>query len=93
VRVGTDIEAPRKLVHVAPRYPPDALQARLQGKVILECTIGTDGRVEKVEVKRGSPLLDDSAREAVRQWVYEPTRLNGVPVPVIMTVTVDFSLR
>jgi TonB family protein len=93
VRVGTDVEAPRKLVHVAPRYPPDALQARLQGRVILECVIGADGRVEKVEVKRGAPLLDDSAREAVRQWVYEPTRLNGVPVPVIMTVTVDFSLR
>jgi TonB family protein len=93
VRVGTDVEAPRKLVHVAPRYPPEALQARLQGKVILECVIGPDGRVEKVEVKRGAPLLDDAAREAVRQWVYEPTRLNGVPVPVIMTVTVDFSLR
>jgi TonB family protein len=92
-RVGTDVEAPRKLVHVAPRYPPEALQARLQGKVILECVIGTDGRVEKVEVKRGAPLLDDAAREAVRQWVYEPTRLNGVPVPAIMTVTVDFSLR
>jgi protein TonB len=65
----------------------------VQGTVILECTIGPDGRVTGVEVKRGAPLLDGAAREAVRQWVYEPTRINGVPVPVVMTVTVNFELR
>ena len=92
MRAGTDVEAPRKLVHVPPTYPPEAVQARRQGTVTLECVIGPDGRVEKVEVKRGAPLLADAAREAVRQWVYEPTRLNGVPVPVIMTVTVNFNL-
>jgi TonB family protein len=92
-RAGADVGEPRKLVHVPPTYPPDALQARVQGTVILECTIGPDGRVTDVEVKRGSPLLDDAARQAVRQWRYEPTRLNGVPVPVVMTVTVNFRLR
>jgi TonB family protein len=92
-RVGTDVGAPRKLVHVPPTYPPEALQARVQGTVILECAIGPDGRVTGMEVKRGNPLLDDAAREAVRQWVYEPTRINGVPVPVVMTVTVNFELR
>lgn len=65
----------------------------MQGTVILECTIGPDGRVTDMEVKRGVPLLDDAAIEAVRQWAYEPTRLNGVPVPVVMTVTVNFRLR
>jgi TonB family protein len=92
-RVGIDVGEPRKLVHVPPTYPPEALRARVQGTVILECTIGPDGRVTGVEVKRGAPLLDGAAREAVRQWVYEPTRLNGVPVPVVMTVTVNFELR
>ncbi len=92
-RVGVDVKEPRKLVHVPPRYPAAALQARVQGKVILECVIGPDGRVRDVEVKRGAPLLDDAARDAVRQWVYEPTTLDGVAVPVIMTVTVNFALR
>jgi len=91
--VGIDVGEPRKLVHVPPTYPPEAQQARVQGTVILECTIGPDGRVTDMEVKRGVPLLDDAAIEAVRQWVYEPTRLNGVPVPVVMTVTVNFRLR
>lgn len=92
-RVGIDVGEPRKLVHVPPTYPPEAQQARVQGTVILECTIGPDGRVTDTEVKRGVPLLDGAAIEAVRQWVYEPTRLNGVPVPVVMTVTVNFRLR
>lgn len=46
-----------------------------------------------MRVLRGIPLLDEAAVEAVRQWVYEPTRLNGVPVPVLMTVTVNFRLN
>ncbi|MFN8095513.1 MAG: energy transducer TonB [Vicinamibacteria bacterium] len=92
-RVGVDVKEPRKLVHVPPRYPPTALQARVQGNVILECVIGPDGRVRDIEVKRGAPLLDDAARDAVRQWVYEPTLLDGAAVPVIMTVTVNFALH
>ncbi len=60
--------------------------------MILECTIGVDGRVEDVKVLRSVPLLDAAAVDAVRQWVYTPTLLNGVPVPVIMTVTVNFKL-
>ena len=59
---------------------------------VLECTIGADGRVSDVKVVRGIPLLDESAIEAVRQWVYEPVLMNGVPVPVIMTVTTSFRL-
>jgi TonB family protein len=63
-----------------------------QGTVVLECVIGTDGRVTDVRVLRGVPLLDAAAVAAVQQWVYEPTRLNGQPVSVFMTVTVRFGL-
>ena len=61
--------------------------------MILEATIGPDGRVQDVKVLRSIPLLDQAALDAVRQWVFTPTLLNGVPVPVIMTVTVQFTLQ
>ena len=92
LRVGGTIREPKKLKNVPPGYPPAALQARVQGTVILECRIGADGRVDRVKVLRGVPLLDEAAMEAVRQWEYEPTQVDGVPVPVIMTVTVNFKL-
>jgi periplasmic protein TonB len=92
VRVGGQIKEPKKLKNVNPAYPDIAKQARVQGVVILECTISPQGRVTDVKVLRGIPLLDSAAIEAVKQWVYSPTLLNGVPVPVIMTVTVNFRL-
>jgi protein TonB len=93
VRIGGAIKEPKKLRNVNPVYPQVARQARVQGIVILECVIDTDGRVTSVKVLRGIPLLDAAAIEAVRQWEYEPTRVNGVPWPVIMTVTVNFRLN
>jgi protein TonB len=92
VRVGGQIKEPKKLKNVNPAYPDIAKQARVQGVVILECTISPQGKVTNVTVLRGIPLLNESAIEAVKQWVYTPTLLNGVPVPVIMTVTVNFKL-
>jgi protein TonB len=92
VRVGGQIKEPKKLKDVKPVYPDIAKQARVQGVVILECTISPQGKVSEVKVLRGIPLLDAAAIEAVKQWVYTPTLLNGVPVPVIMTVTVNFRL-
>jgi len=92
VRVGGQIKEPKKLKNVNPAYPDIAKQARVQGVVILECTISPQGKVTDVKVLRGIPLLDSAAIEAVKQWVYSPTLLNGVPVPVIMTVTVNFRL-
>jgi protein TonB len=92
VRVGGQIKEPKKLKNIAPVYPDIAKQARVQGVVILECTISPQGKVTDVKILRGIPLLDASAVEAVKQWVYSPTLLNGVPVPVIMTVTVNFRL-
>jgi protein TonB len=78
---------------VKPVYPAIAQSARVQGVVILEATIGTDGRVTDVKVLRSIPLLDQAAIDAVKQWQYTPTTLNGQPVPVIMTVTVNFALQ
>jgi len=93
VRVGGHIKEPKKLKNIGPVYPDIAKQARVQGIVILEATISPQGKVSDVKVLRGNPLLDPAAIEAVRQWVYTPTLLNGVPVPVIMTVTVNFTLH
>jgi periplasmic protein TonB len=93
VRVGGQIKEPKKLNNVNPAYPDIAKQARVQGIVILECTISPQGRVTDVKLLRGIPLLDQAAIDAVKQWTYTPTLLNGVPVPVIMTVTVNFKLN
>jgi protein TonB len=92
LRVGGAIAEPRKTRNVSPVYPAEAIAARVQGVVILECTISPEGKVVAVKTLRGVPLLDEAAIEAVRQWEYTPTLLNGVPVPVIMTVTVKFKL-
>ena len=93
VRVGGNIKPPTKIKDVKPVYPPIAQSARVQGIVIVEATIGVDGMVQEAKVLRSIPLLDAAALEAVRQWQFTPTLLNGVPVPVIMTVTVNFTLQ
>ncbi len=92
VRPGGNIRPPQKIFDVRPVYPDLALQAKIQGIVIIEATIGTTGLVENAVVLRSIPLLDRAALDAVRQWRYTPTLLNGVPVPVIITVTVRFSI-
>ena len=84
---------PTKTRDVRPQYPPIAQSARVQGIVIIEATIGPNGRVQEAKVLRSIPLLDQAALDAVRQWEFTPTLLNGVPVPVIMTVTVQFTLQ
>ena len=93
VRVGGNIKQPTKTRDVKPIYPPIAQSARVQGVVIIEATIGPDGRVKEAKVLRSIPLLDQAALDAVKQWQFTPTLLNGVPVPVIMTVTVNFTLQ
>jgi protein TonB len=93
VRVGGNIRVPVKTRDVRPSYPPIAQSARVQGIVIVEATIGADGLVKDAKVLRSIPLLDEAALAAVRQWQFTPTFLNNVPVPVIMTVTVQFTLQ
>ena len=92
VRVGGSLQIPQKVKHVAPVYPPVAQSARVQGVVIVEVIIDRDGRVGYSRVLRSIPLLDQAALDAVNQWEFTPTLLNGAPVPVIMTATVQFSL-
>jgi protein TonB len=93
VRLVSGILEPKRLHSVSPVYPDIARQARVQGKVVLEATINPQGRVISVRVMEGVPLLDQAAVDAVKQWEYTPTLLNGVAVPVIMTVTVNFRLN
>jgi protein TonB len=87
------VREPKKIVHVAPEYPPLAQRAGVEGIVTLEAVLDVTGRVEQVRVMKSVLLLDEAAIRAVRQWRYTPTELNGVPVPVLMTITVRFSLN
>lgn len=90
VRVGGNIRTPMKVEDAQPVIPDVARAAGLKGVVILEIIIGVDGRVSEAKVLRSVAELNDAALETVKKWRYEPTLLNGVPVPVIMTVTVNF---
>jgi protein TonB len=92
VRVGGEIEPPKKLKDVKPEYPDTARAARVEGTVVLEAVIDSRGVVTDVRVLKSIPLLDAAAVEAVRQWRYQATMLNGQAVPVVMTVTLNFGL-
>jgi len=93
LKVGGGIKPPTRVVHVNPVYPPDAKEAKVQGVVILEVLIGTDGKVEQAKILRSIPMLNQAAIDAVRQWEFTPTSVNGEPKKVIMTVTVNFTLQ
>jgi protein TonB len=90
--VGGDIRPPKKVKHVSPIYPNAARYAHIEGNVKLQAVIDAEGNVTRVTVTRSVPLLDQAAVEAVRQWKYEPTRLNGVAVPILLSVEVSFRL-
>ena len=92
VRV-TALNMPTKVRDVAPVYPTIARTAGVEGMVIIEAVIAVDGTVRDARVLRSVTLLDHAALDAVKQWRYAPTRLNGVAVPVIVTVTVHFRLQ
>jgi protein TonB len=91
LRVGGNISPPKKIRDVKPIYPAEALAAKVQGVVIIEATIDAAGFVADAHVLKGVPMLDQAALDAMRQWQFEPTMMNGVAVPVIMTVTVNFT--
>ena len=80
----------RKIHDVTPVWPDAARQANVRGVVIVELTIGADGRVTDVSILRGIPLLNDAALDCVRQWQYEPVMLNGHAIPMHFTATVTF---
>jgi protein TonB len=93
VRVSGRITPPAKIHDARPVYPPLAQSARVQGIVIMEGRIEQDGTVSHAQVMRSIPLLDQAALDAVLQWRFTPTLVDGQPVPVVMTVTVNFTLR
>jgi protein TonB len=92
VTIGGRVQAAKVINQVTPVYPPIAKQARISGVVRLEAIIGRDGRIESLHVTSGPPLLVEAAIAAVRQWVYRPTFLNGVPVEVLTQIEVHFKL-
>lgn len=92
-RAGRDVTPPAKLGGAEPVYPELAKRARVGGEVVIECTIDPSGRVVNASVTRSNPLFDTAALDAVRTWRYRPTLVDGIPVPVLLTVTVRFHLR
>src|SRR5262249_26549973 len=92
-RVGGAVRQPTNTKDAPPVYPPTPHSAPGQGVGIIESILGPHARVQEAKVLRSIPLLDAAALDAVRQWQYTPTLLNGIPVPVIMAVTVNFTLQ
>ena len=90
LRVGGNVTEPRKIRNVPPVYPADAFAAGVEGMVVIEAVIATDGTVKDATVVRSVPMLEEAALGAVRLWQFTPTKLNGMPVEVTMTVAVNF---
>jgi protein TonB len=93
IRVGGNVQANNILNKVQPVYPPLAKQAGLQGVVRLNVVINNEGTVQDIQVASGHPLLAETSVDAVRQWTYRPTLLNGAPVEVVTVVDVNFTLK
>ncbi len=93
LRVGGEIAPPKKIHDVSPIYPADARAAGVGGIVIIDAIIGTDGTVRDAQILRGNPLLNQAALDAVLQWMFTPTLLNGAPIEVQMTVTINFQAQ
>jgi len=92
VKQGGNVTAASIITQTKPLYPPLARQARIQGNVVLHAIIDKDGKVAQLEVISGHPLLVQAALDAVKQWRYKPTQLNGDPVEVDTTITVTFTM-
>lgn len=92
IRVGGVVAEANVIRRVQPVYPPLAKSARVQGAVEFTAVISKEGRVEKLQLVSGHPLLVSAAREAILAWQYRPTMLNGEPVEVLTTITVNFKL-
>ena len=92
IRVGGQVQAAKLVRQPRPVYPPLAKQARISGHVILNAIIGKDGTIQNLTLASGHPLLVPAAMEAVKQWVYQPTLLNGEPVEVVTQIDVNFTL-
>jgi protein TonB len=92
IRVGAQVQAANLITQVRPVYPPLAKEARVQGTVTFGVTIAKDGTIANLNLISGPPLLIQAAQQAVQQWLYKPTLLNGQPVEVVTTIDVNFTL-
>ena len=92
IRVGGNVQQVKLVQQPRPVYPPDAKAQRIQGTVRLAAVINRDGTMQSVELLSGEPVLAQAAMDAVKQWVYEPTLLNGQPVEVATEIQVNFTL-
>ena len=92
IKQGGAVTAASIITQTHPNYPPLARQARIQGTVVLHAIIDKEGKVAQLEVISGHPLLVQAAMEAVKQWRYKPTQLNGEPVEVDTTIQVTFTM-
>jgi periplasmic protein TonB len=92
IRVGGNVQQAKLIRQPKPIYPPLAKQARISGVVRLNAIIGKDGTIQNLTVASGHPLLVPAAMEAVKQWVYQPTLLNGEAVEVVTQIDVNFTL-
>jgi protein TonB len=93
VRVGTGVKAAEVIERIAPVYPALARQSRISGVVELEGVVGIDGHIRELRVISGHPLLVRAALDAVAQWRFRPTLLNGEPVEIVQPVIVRFNLQ
>ena len=93
IRVGGNVQQAKLVRQPKPVYPPLARQARIQGQVRITAVIARDGTIQELQVAAGHPLLIQAALDAVKQWVYQPTLLNGEPVEVVTQFDVNFTLN
>jgi periplasmic protein TonB len=92
VPVGGDVKLGAPIHRVEPVYPRMAITTRIEGVVEVEAVVGVDGRIRELRAKSGHPFLIPAALDAVRQWIYTPTLLNGKPVEVVSPIVVTFRL-
>ena len=90
IRIGGQVQAANLIRKVVPHYPDEAKATGIEGNVVLKLLIAADGSVESAEPTEGHPLLAAAAVEAVLQWKYKPTLLNGLPIEVVTIVSIAF---
>jgi protein TonB len=93
LRVGGRVKPPRAIAMPAPVYPEIARAARIQGDVVVDAVIDTNGNIVQMKLVSGHPLLVGAAMEALRRWKYEPTYLDEQPVSIELNVTIHFSMQ
>jgi protein TonB len=93
-RPGADVTVPKLLREVKPQYSARAIQDKVEGEVLMECVVKADGTVGDIKiVKELHPDLDQAAKDAASQWLFEPGKRDGKPVNVLVTITIAFTLK